>query len=461
MQSAATIAINNDLGNVNNSNTNDLGLTNENSLRNIILKGNYFVAISLISSLTKLNIRYQMINQFQALKKIHLITAKTLYLIVSLINYGHHKIKMDQDSLMIFHICSTILLNPNDTIEKRALINNTEVTFKNMLQAQKLEQQYERNAAEGTFGLSTTSSSATQQQQQQPQHKEVDSLLTIRQLSQMSNDYDFVEDEEEDILRAIKSKVANEDKLDFRIFQLTGFADPIYIEAKLNILDYDILLDITVINQTSTTLQNICVELYTKGELKIVDRATKFTLAAGQRHKLAISIKVSSTESSVIFGNVVYDSPNGNNKTIVVLNNIRMAMINYIEPAWTSSEQFRSMWAEFEWENKLAVITDITDLNQYLEHIKHITNMKCMTPQVTMAGDCKFLAANLYARSMFGEDALLNLSVESLNNGKITGYIRIRSITQGIALSLGQKITSHQRGKGANNNKQQQDQQEQ
>lgn len=58
-----------------------------------------------------------------------------------------------------------------------------------------------------------------------------------------------------------------------------------------------------------------------------------------------------------------------------------------------------------------------------------------------------FLAANLYARSVFGEDALVNLSVEKKEDadGKLSGYIRIRSKTQGIALSLGDRITSVQR----------------
>lgn len=58
-----------------------------------------------------------------------------------------------------------------------------------------------------------------------------------------------------------------------------------------------------------------------------------------------------------------------------------------------------------------------------------------------------FLAANLYARSVFGEDALVNVSVDRKDegDGKLSGYIRIRSKTQGIALSLGDRITSVQR----------------
>lgn len=37
--------------------------------------------------------------------------------------------------------------------------------------------------------------------------------------------------------------------------------------------------------------------------------------------------------------------------------------------------QFRSMWAEFEWENKVAVNTAITEPLAFLDHIIASTNM--------------------------------------------------------------------------------------
>ena len=57
------------------------------------------------------------------------------------------------------------------------------------------------------------------------------------------------------------------------------------------------------------------------------------------------------------------------------------------------------------------------------------------------------LAANLCAKSVFGEDALVNVSVERKDDedGSLGGYIRIRSKTQGISLSLGDRLTSIQR----------------
>lgn len=47
-----------------------------------------------------------------------------------------------------------------------------------------------------------------------------------------------------------------------------------------------------------------------------------------------------------------------------------------------------------------------------------------------------------YISSIFkGEDALANLSIEKTEVGTITGHVRIRAKTQGIALSLGDRIT--------------------
>ena len=106
------------------------------------------------------------------------------------------------------------------------------------------------------------------------------------------------------------------------------------------------------------------------------------------------------------------------------------------------------MWAEFEWENKVAINTQIADVREFLDHVVKSTNMRCLLPPSALAGECGFLAANLYAKSVFGEDALVNVSVEKQpSDGKLGGYIRIRSKTQGIALSLGDKITLKQRVK--------------
>ncbi|KAM0065895.1 putative clathrin/coatomer adaptor, adaptin-like, coatomer beta subunit, armadillo-like helical [Helianthus debilis subsp. tardiflorus] len=258
-----------------------------------------------------------------------------------------------------------------------------------------------------------------------------------------------LEDEVQDDLKRATGEFVKEgddaNKLN-RILQLTGFSDPVYAEAYVTVNHYDIVLDVTVINRTKETLQNLCLELATMGDLKLVERPQNYTLAPESSKQIKANIKVSSTETGVIFGNIVYETSNVMERTVIVLNDIHIDIMDYISPAVCSDAAFRTMWAEFEWENKVAVNTVIQDEKEFLEHIIKSTNMKCLTAPSALEGDCGFLAANLYAKSVFGEDALVNLSIEKQGDGKLSGYIRIRSKTQGIALSLGDKITLKQKG---------------
>lgn len=66
------------------------------------------------------------------------------------------------------------------------------------------------------------------------------------------------------------------------------------------------------------------------------------------------NIKVSSTETGAIFGNIVYESTAYADRSVVVLNDIHIDIMDYISPASCPDVQFRSMWAEFEWENKVS-----------------------------------------------------------------------------------------------------------
>merc|ERR1712070_1317107 len=136
---------------------------------------------------------------------------------------------------------------------------------------------------------------------------------------------------------------------------------------------------------------------------KICERPQNYSLDPGQSQTIRANIKVSSTETGIVFGNIVFDStgPINADRTCVVLNDIHIDVMDYISPAHCTDLAFRSMWAEFEWENKVAVNTSITELKAFLDHILASTNMKCLTPDSALSGPSDFLAANLYARSIF------------------------------------------------------------
>jgi len=68
------------------------------------------------------------------------------------------------------------------------------------------------------------------------------------------------------------------------------------------------------------------------------------------------------------------------------------------------------MWTEFEWENKVNINSKAKSLREFLTQLMACTNMSCLTPEASMKGDCQFLSANLYARSVFGKSHSLSLN---------------------------------------------------
>lgn len=132
--------------------------------------------------------------------------------------------------------------------------------------------------------------------------------------------------ESEDLSRATGAGDATEDFISnlSRISQLTGvnkyhrlshnadhllgFSDPIYAEAYVKVHGFDILLgksvwgfliiatntlaDVLLVNQTANTLQNLCLDFATLGDLKLVERPSTYTVAPHSFQSIKATIKV-------------------------------------------------------------------------------------------------------------------------------------------------------------------------
>merc|ERR1712226_185973 len=101
--------------------------------------------------------------------------------------------------------------------------------------------------------------------------------------------------------------------------------------------------------------------------------------------------KVSSTETGVIFGYVTYDKKGAADKECTVLNELHVDILDYIERASIGELAFRTMWSEFEWENKININTSITEVGTFLMHIMQNTNMSIVgrSHKTPTAGDKK------------------------------------------------------------------------
>jgi coatomer subunit beta len=383
------------------------------NLEELIAAGNFYIASVLGTTLVKCIGKLRALNTDT--KKISATTM--LYLTTLLSRYGT---KMDQDTVEHTKRCLKIILTQKG---ENILVSESANVFNEILK--------EREAREKEI---------LAEEERKRTRVRADTVLSLSILHAKETDSEFI-DEDETISRATENTSKSSASELSRVIQLTGFSDPVYAEAKITIHQFDILLDVLLVNQTADTLTNLTLELATVGDLKLCERPTNYTMGAYAQLRIKANIKVSSTETGIIFGNIVYDT-HGTSQC-VILNDVHIDIMDYISPATCDENAFRSMWFEFEWENKIPVkSTQHESLKSFLQDLCKVTHMNCLT-QDSALGDV-FLSANLYARSAFGEDALANVSVERTADS-IEGFVRIRSKTQGIALSLGDRITKEQK----------------
>jgi coatomer subunit beta len=418
------------------------------TLRGFLLQGNFFIAAALARTLTKLTLKYlKLVNNNQI--KQNRFLAEAMYIMSSVLHYGKSgltKKAINEDDNDSINICLRVIAERSPHIV-RLFDDQSQQALTTLLDA-KLNDDSDASEASKLSKANKKNKLSTKIQADDPLR--FGQLMSASDLIEKEDVFDLTLKQAIGVLKKKDQDFILSSKLN-KVTQLTGFSDPVYAEAYVHVNQYDIVLDVLVVNQTNDTLQSLTLELATLGDLKLVEKPQALTLAPRDFTNIKANIKVASTENGIIFGNIVYDiSGAASDRNCVVLNDIHIDIMDYIVPAQCTDQEFLQMWVVFEWENKVVVNTNIRDLNEYVEHIVKSTNMKCLTPEKALSGECGFMAANLYAKSIFGEDVLANVSIEkSLQNpdSQVHGHIRIRAKSQGMALSMGDKINLTQKQK--------------
>ena len=366
-------------------------------LRQFILDGDFYLATVLSSTLAKLVMRHSEISSDHA--RTNALRGEAMLIMISIIRVGQSrfvKAAIDEDSVDRIMSCVRSLAEFAERQElETTFLQDTRKAFRAIVNVEE-----RKRAAKAAVEKAKTA-------------VQVDDVFQIRQFAKRSDG--SMEDIELDLEKATGSDVVADDLISklSRVVQLTGFSDPVYAEAYVTVHQFDIILDVLLVNQTSETLQNLSIEFATLGDLKVVERPTTQNLGPQDFLNVQSTIKVSSTDTGVIFGNVVYDSPSGTDTTVVILNDLHADILDYIQPATCTETAFRTMWTEFEWENKVNINSkggkESKTLRQFLDQLMKSTNMSCLTPEASLQGDCQFLSVNLYARSVFGESYIVSV----------------------------------------------------
>lgn len=415
------------------------GLEDHPPLRSYYLRNKFETASVLSYALLKMIFRYQQV--ITSKPELDKMIARFMFVMASILNLGHSNLTDSEGN--------TIHINNDHTENLMFGLSILQyLTDDNQSQIAKLLKKVLTNDMRSQLGLIVKNIeherfSTELNAKKSDMKASFDDRLTVSLFSSRDEDSAFENDVyDENELRHLSMPDM------FSGIRLTGTADPIYAYCEFDVNQYDIGLKIHLENRSkSKTFENVTLELAARGEgsSNFVDRPEPLVLGPRSTASIMTNVKVVSAENRRLFGSIAFDDGSDDREKVIVLNDITVNLTDYIKPSSISFDDFRDVWRDCEWENKVTVKTTMTNLKEYLMHLVTAINMRCVTSKRGLSGDCSFLSANLYARSSFGEEALVNVSIEKETPSSIvTGNVKIRSRSQGMALSLGEKITAAQ-----------------
>lgn len=263
-------------------------------LRQYLMDGDFFIGATLASTLTKLVLRFIDLEPNE--KKQNRLCTSAMLIMSSILHLGKSglptKAITNDDMDRIFLCLKTLSQRTPEVVH----------IFKQSC----------RDALAGMLNAQNAEEQQTQKDKQKTAAKiQPDDPIAFTQLANGKNDQlgeNVFESSLNQALAGTKnttlSDVASPNNKLNKVTQLTGFSDPVYAEAYVHVNQYDIVLDVLIVNQTSDTLQNCTLELATVGDLKLVERPHPVVLAPHDFCNIKANVKVSSTENGIIFGNI-------------------------------------------------------------------------------------------------------------------------------------------------------------
>ena len=237
----------------------------------------------------------------------------------------------------------------------------------------------------------------------------------------------------------------NVETVDLPIVQLTGPSDSLYVEASCSLRKFDRVYHFTLYNRTESTLTNVLFEFTTVGSVSILQRNDVLSLAPGGSETFDLPVMISSGSCGTLFGDVSFDfaGAGGSDHQLLPLAPIDVDPFFCFEPTVISESIFRAKWSASVWERKIDINTTETDLLKYLNDIATRFKFAIITPKAQLAvtsQSANFITANLFTKSLFDEEVEMNVNAKIDKDGKINGFLRIRSQEEQLAFLFGKLI---------------------
>ncbi|TBU14460.1 subunit beta of coatomer complex [Ordospora colligata] len=140
------------------------------------------------------------------------------------------------------------------------------------------------------------------------------------------------------------------------VVQLSGLSDPVYVEGLVGYTRYEVVVEMMLINQTSSYLQNILIDFVSSRNLVASFVSSPFSLSSRSVAVKRYVFKIQDASNGFLSGSMTFKYPDESGEyanTAYTINfcEIRTSVAEFLESCEIAPHEFREMWKDLEWEN--------------------------------------------------------------------------------------------------------------
>lgn len=404
---------------------NTVEIKEKNYLRENLLTKNYFFSSAVVVSITK--IFFYFVNNSKFNDDFNKYYFACLNLLSNIIKIESPYVFKDENNVERISICFDLVLK-NEYSDFLSIVKESQQIF------------------DANFLSHVKSNSKNEDFTKNETNKLPGSNFIFKQLNNFDKEnFGIVDEDDEETIKLSQELdqllTQDKDSNTNTVEILTGTEDPLFIEAVINKFTYDIVIDFYVKNRSKHEFQNILFEIFVPKNLTIIEKPLVLNLKSGEQAQTRMSLKFSTSCSCYLFGEISYNNIRGATGSL----NLSGIFINLLEThkSECSESYFRKKWLQYNWENKTMIVFKGTSFKELISNFSSKLNTTLVFPTSNEEIDeeSTFLVANLFTKSKLNEDALINISVEKMEN-KIIGTAIIRSNIKEFADSQADRIVT-------------------
>lgn len=218
--------------------------------------------------------------------------------------------------------------------------------------------------------------------------------------------------------------------------QLSGLGDPLYVEADCIYSKYEISLDLLIINQTTSYLQDMSIDFNFSQNIQMVVGTEPFSLQPSSAITLKAQFSINETLASFVTGTITFKYPGKNDYSgkpfVLNLSELKLDVNQFLEGA---TVDFKSQWPTLEWENiySLSIRKNCNDL---LQKISKVLNAN-LCEKLENSG---FTVANFACYTLQKTLILINVCINSNQNSLVE--LRVRSTNEDLVKAVSGLLTN-------------------